>query len=128
MTLVGIAVVSVPYMAGAPQSSARLEHSLTGPQITAWGALCLIGSVTALLGIILQKWTRTGYVLERTGMIFVGGTFLIYASVLWTQAAVQNDVRYTVGVQTGLGLACAWRAWHITKRLRWARNIRAERD
>lgn len=125
LLLLWIALASLSFAAGDPGSK-LLEEALPERTVILWGAAAMIGSVTALAGVVMTRWTRDGLVLERTGLILVGGAALVYGLVVYGSAAHVEDVRYITGVQMGLALACGWRAVHITKRLRWARSVRAE--
>ena len=120
--LVWIALASASFTTGDP-GSRSLQQALPERAVILWGACAMIGAVMALVGILVQKWTNDGLVLERTGIILVGGAAAVYGYVIYNEAAQIADVRYIVAVQIALSMASLWRAWHITKRLRWARRV-----
>lgn len=122
--LIWTAIAASGFTTGDPGSE-LLKNILPTKAVVLWGAAAMIGSIAALVGMTIQRWSNDGLVLERTGVLLVGGAAAIYGYVCQHNAHDFSDVRYVVSVQYGLAMAALWRAWHITKRLRWARSVRS---
>lgn len=95
----GLTALALQY---APESlNAFLPHW----GVITWGALLLVGSALALVGVALQG--INGIILEQIGSVLVGVTTIFY-SVLGFHS-VGLDGLQTVGIILAWGLSCLWR-------------------
>ena len=74
-----------------------------------WGAFLVIGGAFCLLGIYWPKDPITGMLIERTGLVALGGACLIFSGfIVWR---VQWNGAFTALLTFALFLACLaqWR-------------------
>lgn len=93
------------------QSTNPLVVEMGQPYSTCWGSALSIGGISVLLGIYWPWEQFTGLLIERSGLVALGGACLI-----WTILAVRRvhmDAPGTLSVifTFGLFLAC-WAQWH----------------
>lgn len=125
--LLGFGVAaSVPLVRGE-SGSALLEAELSDLAVILWGTALLLGSILGLLGMVWPRHpdTRawTGLVIERTGLLLVGGVGAVYALAVFQSVDDKADVAYIVGVQSAFVGACLWRVIQISRRMRWWRRV-----
>lgn len=119
-------VASWPLLQGET-GSATLERELSEPAVILWGLCLLVGSLIALLGEFWPGRTWTALVIERSGLMLVGLSALIYAVIVWTSVGGAGaDAAFIVSLTFGWGLACLWKSWQNTVRLRWMRGLLKE--
>lgn len=112
------AVSGVPLMFGKPNSAsiaATLPHTL----VVGWGVMLVIGSTLALIGLYWRGRSSTGLVLERAGLIGVGGASVVYASSVMLSAPGFTG-SFAASITVGFGVACFVQARRISARLRTA--------
>jgi hypothetical protein len=116
----------IPLLAGDP-GTALLNKELDTSTVVLWGVCLLLGSFMGLAGALTVRWFHAGALLiERSGLILVGGAALVYTGVAWVSVPEPSEIAYVLGLQVGFGTACLWRCWQITKRLRWMKATRQE--
>jgi hypothetical protein len=84
-------------------------HESMGQYSIAWGAFLLIGGILNLLGIYWPKSAFTGMLIERSGLVALGGASLIWSIlVVWR---VQLAGLFSATLTFALFLACLaqWR-------------------
>ena len=108
------AVSGLPLLFGKPNSGS-IEESLPPFMVGVWGAMLVFGSVLALVGLYWRGRVVTGLLMERSGLVGVGGSSLIYAVVL-----IPNGLQgvYAGCITGAFGLACFRQAHRISQRLR----------
>lgn len=113
-------VAALPLLEG-DTGSAVLEEYLADGTVALWGAALMTGSTMALGGLYAPyRFAFMGLHLERGGLILSGGAAAIYAWVVVAQAGYVGEVRYITSMQMGYTAACAWRAWQLTRAIRWS--------
>ena len=121
--LLGLSVLaSVPLLRG-DAGSALLERELDNATVIAWGLALLIGSVLALAGSYWHGHAYAALVVERGGLVLVGGAAAVYALVVLATVDDRGGVAYLTCVQAAYALACGWRCKQITSRLQWIRAM-----
>lgn len=110
---------SLPLLQGQ-SGSAILDAQLDTVDVVLWGICLLVGSGLDLIGM-LTPWRRRhfGMVIERAGLILVGGAAGIYTYVILHAAPSVGAVRYAAAIQLAFSLACVYRTYQITRALRW---------
>lgn len=112
-------VSSLPLIAG-DSGSAALRDRLTPLAVSSWGWCLLVGSAVAMVGIWLPlRWRYFGMLLERAGLILVGGAAALYTIVIVGVASDLNAVRYAAAIQTAYAGACFWRVVQISALIHW---------
>lgn len=120
--MVLVFLASIPALAGNA-GSASLDQRLDDITVQLWGCALLLGSLLDLIGLMMPRRHRMlGLLIERSGLILVGGGAVIYAGVIYVNASELSDVRFTAALHLGFGLACVWRAIQVTSARRWARE------
>lgn len=77
-----------------------------------WSILVALGSIMALLGIVLGD-RATGLILEAGGCLIAGGATLFYVAVLlWASGGTSLAAG---SVLLGFGSACCARTWQIRR-------------
>lgn len=102
-----------------PSKASPVLTSVMGGWVWTWHVGLLIGSGTALVGVLILK-TLTDVLVERIGVIWLATLFLAYGLIACVSGGTFTT--YT-GVILGLGLAFGARAWQITKDLQRLRKI-----
>lgn len=112
------AVSGLPLLFGRP-NSASIAATLPPPLVAGWGAMLVLGSLLALVGLYWRGRKSTGLVLERTGLVGVGGASIVYAgSVLLVAPGFTGA--FAACITAGFGVACLIQARRIAARLRSA--------
>lgn len=93
-----------------------------------WQAAFSLGAVVALIGVLWRD-PLTGWALELSGRIGLSVTAPAYFSVLIVYAVDQGfQAALVTSVVGAIGVASAWRAWQLTRRLEEFRaSVRALR-
>lgn len=113
--LLALAFVSgVPLLFGEVTSQS-IERALPSPLVAAWGAILMLGSAIALVGMYWRGALLTGFVMERAGLVGVGGAALIYSASLVVEAGIGGT--YAACITVGFGVACFAQARRISRRL-----------
>lgn len=113
--LLALAAVSgIPLVFGKPNSGSMAE-TLPVAVSVAWGVILLAGSLMALAGTYWRGRRITGLVLERAGLVGVGGAALVFAFV----AVLANglDAAFSACITAGFGAACFAQARRISVRV-----------
>jgi hypothetical protein len=85
-------------------SNNPITESMGKPYSTMWGVFLSIGGFLILLGIYWPKDKITGMLIERSGLVALGGACLIWSIlVLWR---VQLNGLFSATLTFGLFLAC----------------------
>ena len=90
-----------------------ITESMGEPYSTFWGLFLTIGGALVLIGIYWPTTSNTGLVIERSGLVALGG-----ASLIWSILVIYKT--HTVGLFSalltfGLFLACAAQWFWIEK-------------
>ncbi len=96
-------------------NSASISTALPGELVIAWGTMLVVGSAMALVGTYWRGRRITGLVLERAGLVGVGGAALVYACV--ALLAVGLDAAFSACITAGFGAACFAQAHRISVRI-----------
>lgn len=113
--LLALAAISgLPLIIGEP-TSGTIDEALPYPLVLVWGLMLLVGSTIALVGLYWRGRSATGLVLERAGLIGVGGASLVYATAL--VILVQFEGAFSSCITAGFGLACFTQARRISMRI-----------
>lgn len=113
--LLALALVSgIPLMFGRA-NSASVAATLPDALVVVWGTMLVVGSGTALVGTYWRGSLLTGVVLERTGLVGVGGAAIVYS--LATVLAVGIGATFSACLTVGFGLACFAQAHRISRRI-----------
>lgn len=114
--LLALAAVSgLPLLVGQPNSG-TINESLPPSVVATWGAMLVLGSSAALAGTYWRGRRSTGLLLERTGLVGVGGAAVIYA--LLAVANVGTQALFSACITAGFGFACFAQARRISARIR----------
>ena len=116
--LVLAAVSGLPLLFGKP-NSASIAATLPHVLVIGWGFMLVLGSLCALVGLYWRGRSATGLVLERAGLIGVGGASLVYAASVLISAPGFTGA-FAASITAGFGIACAAQARRIGLRLRMA--------
>src|SRR5918996_793715 len=81
--LVLAAISGAPLLFGKP-NSCSIEETLPPLLVTAWGGMLVVGSLLALLGLYWRGRSSTALLMERAGLVGVGGAAVVYAAALTT--------------------------------------------
>lgn len=112
--LVLAALSGIPLLFGAP-NSASVEAALPPLLVAVWGAMLVVGSTMALVGTYWRGRLMTSYVLERTGLVGVGGASVVYALCAVMGAGL--DAAFSACLTVGFGVACFAQAHRISRRV-----------
>lgn len=117
------AVSGIPLLFGQVNSGS-IEAALPPVMVAFWGSMLVLGSSLALVGLYWRGRPATGLLMERSGLVGVGGSSLIYAVVL-----IPNGFQglFSACVTAGFGLACFTQARRIGRRIDTAIH-QADRD
>ena len=102
ITLSGIAILT-------GLSNSPITQAMGSPEKYIWGSFLFVGGFFCLLGIYWPKDPITGMLIERTGLVALGGACLIWSVlVLWR---VQWTGLFSATLTFALFLACLaqWR-------------------
>lgn len=90
-------------------STNTITRAMGEPYATIWGAFLVIGGFLILLGIYWPKRTLTGLLIERSGLVALGGASLIWSILVIRK--VQLDGLFSAMLTLGLFIACVaqWR-------------------
>lgn len=114
--LLALAAVSgVPLLFGQTNSS-TIEHGLPPLVVTGWGAMLLVGSTIALVGLYWRGRASTALLMERAGLHGVGGAALVYAVVLLVGTGWSGA--FAACITGGFGVACFAQARRIVRRIK----------
>lgn len=114
--LLSLAAVSgIPLLFGEP-NSASIEATLPPLLVNGWGAMLMLGSLLALTGLYWRGRSITGLVLERAGLVGVGGASLVYGAATMIAAGGWSGL-FATCVVGGFGLACFAQARRISVRI-----------
>lgn len=111
--LVLAAVSGVPLLLGKPNSGS-VQDALPPAMTALWGAMLVLGSTLALAGLYWRGRRSTGLLMERTGLIGVGGAALVYACILLTTGW---RGMFAACITGAFGLACITQARRISQRI-----------
>ena len=117
-----VTVAGIPLMLGA--STNNITDAMGHPESNIWGGALLLGGLLILVGVYWPKNLITGMLIERTGLVGLGGACLIWSVlVVWR---VHSNGLWSAALTFGLFVACLaqWR-W-INKRVN--RVIKAIND
>lgn len=110
------AVSGVPLLFGEPNSG-TIDAELPREVVAAWGAMLIAGSTLALVGLFWRGGrAASGLLMERTGLIGVGGASLVYAAT--ALFSVGTDAAFSGCITAGFGAACFTQARRIGLRIR----------
>jgi hypothetical protein len=112
--LVLAAISGAPLLFGKPNSGS-IEETLPPLLVTAWGGMLVVGSLLALLGLYWRGRSSTALLMERAGLVGVGGAAVVYAAAL-TTAGWRGA--FAGCLTAGFGLACFAQAHRISQRIR----------
>lgn len=115
--LVLAACSGVPLLFGEPNSGS-INEAMPPLVVNMWGAMLVFGSVLALLGLYWRGRKVTGLLMERTGLVGVGGAALIFAVVAFSTVGV--TATFSACITGGFGAACFTQAHRIGQRVRMA--------
>lgn len=113
------AVSGVPLLFGKANSGS-MAAAMPEPAVLAWGAMLVLGSLLALVGLYWHGKSATGLLLERTGLVGVGGAAIIFSAV--ALLSVGLDATFSACITAGFGLACFAQARRISHRIRLVLN------
>ncbi len=114
--LVLAAVSGIPLAFGEP-NSASIEATLPPLLVTGWGVMLVAGSLLALLGLYWRGHSGTGLLMERAGLVGVGGASLVYAGATILAAPGWSGA-FAAAITSGFGVACFAQARRISTRIR----------
>ncbi len=114
------AVSSIPRLFGASNSDA-VESALHPAIVYMWSVMLLAGSVLALVGLFWPGRSATGLILERTGLVGVGGAAMIYSTAVIIAAGLGGAFSFCI--IAGFGLACFSQARRINKRIHFVMSV-----
>lgn len=119
-------VSGVPLLFGRTNSGS-MNETLPFVVVSAWGAMLVFGSLFALFGLYWRGRPSTGLLMERAGLVGVGGASVIYSAVVLIQAGF--DGMFSACIVVGFGLACFAQARRISRRIQLVlAEIRAVRE
>lgn len=114
--LLALAFVSgIPLLFGRTNSG-TIQEALPEPAVLMWGFMLVIGSATALLGTYWHGRGSTALVLERTGLVGVGGAALIYSTIILLSAGLKG--LFSACIIGAFGIASFAQARRISRRIR----------
>ncbi len=113
--LVLATVSGVPLLFGQSNSDG-IEQALPTLLVHAWGGMLAVGSLLALIGLYWRGHSATGLLLERTGLIGVGGAAIIYTTAILLHVGLGG--LFSGCIIGGFGLACFAQARRISQRIR----------
>ncbi len=109
-------VSGVPLLLGEPNSG-TIEAELPKMVVNLWGAMLLLGSTLALIGLFWRGGrAASGLLMERTGLVGVGGASIVYAAT--ALVSVGLDAAFSGCITAGFGAACFTQARRIGLRIR----------
>lgn len=113
--LLALAAVSgVPLLFG--QSNSDAVHAALPPLVVnVWGAMLVFGSCLALLGLFWRGHSGTGLLMERSGLVGVGGAAMVYAAIV--VGTVGTGGLFSSCITAGFGAACFAQAHRISERI-----------
>ncbi len=124
--LLALAVVSgVPLIFGGGNSR-TIDASLPPTLVVVWGVMLTVGSSMALVGSYWRGRQITGLVLERAGLVGVGGAAIVYAVA--ALLAVGSDALFSSCITAGFGAACFAQARRIALRIATAIAVHDAED
>lgn len=115
--LVLAAVSALPRLLGRSNSTA-IEQGLEPWVVLGWNAMLLTGSLIALAGLYWPGRSATGLILERSGLVGVGGAALVYSTVVFISIGVSGA--FSGCIIAAFGLACFNQAHRINHRINQA--------
>lgn len=117
--LVLAAVSGLPLLFGRANSGS-MAAAMPELAVLAWGAMLVLGSTLALIGLYWRGMSATGLLLERAGLIGVGGAAIIFSAV--ALASIGLDASFSACITAGFGAACFAQARRIAHRIRMVLN------
>lgn len=112
--LVLLTVAGFPLIFGA--SSSDIVKAVGEPYSNIWGFLLFIGGFSNLLGIYWPKSIVTGMLIEKTGLVALGGASLVWSGlVLWR---VHWGGLFTASLTFGLFVTCVVQFVFLSKQLK----------
>jgi hypothetical protein len=105
--LLGLITVSgIPLALGISQSA--ITRAMGTPYTNFWGIFLFLGGLLSLIGIYWPKDPITGMIIERAGVVALGGASFIWSFlVIWR---VQLNGLFSATLTFALALAC-WAQW-----------------
>lgn len=91
-------------------SESQVIHSMGEPWSTLWGAFLLLGSLIALLGIYWKNQI-TGMLIERSGIVLLGGASLIWPILVLSKIGWAGIIAAIFTL--GFSAACVWQVAYI---------------
>lgn len=105
-------------------SNNAITQAMGEPYATIWGLFLTLGGILILLGIYWPKDAITGLIIERAGLVALGGASLIWSIlVVWR---VHLNGLFSALLTFGLFLACLAQWWWIDQNVN--RVIKAVND
>lgn len=108
------AVSGIPLLFGEP-TSGTIDDALPPAMVLLWGSMLVFGSIIALVGLYWRGLSTTGLVLERAGLVGVGGASLIYSTAILLTVGLEG--LFSGCIISAFGLACFTQARRISFRL-----------
>lgn len=117
LVFLGVAVaVAIPLVVGAVPAPSSTASFLEPGLLVVWGWMLLLGSGTALVGLLWAGRLISGLVLEQVGLIILSGAVILYVYGAYDTGS--SAVIVPVSLVGGFGLACAIRAWQLRQDMR----------
>lgn len=113
-------LLALAFVSGLPlifgqRNSGSIEATLPPLLVDAWGAMLVLGSALALLGLYWRGHEFTALVLERSGLVGVGGAAAVYATSV--VLGVGLDGLFSACIIGAFAGACFAQARRISRRI-----------